>query len=388
MTARFEFVEPLLRMGLDFYAENDSSHPAYAGSGAWTVTDNKVHDLLLSHGVYNEMVSGDGGISVWVGWCMMNNARVFEFFVQTFFPDFYGWCRGCRMYSLFSQPGWWFDPKSVARIFRPDGCFRRDDLREPLWLTGETVYYKLLDAYVAARYSIWYFRVLGQLKCPCRPGCTSGFGKHDRCWSISGPDSWLARLWRRWCENRNAIREAVAAMDDNDLSLPRYTKRGRTSFLEAIDMQRRSTSHLEMQGDPSVERRRRYETQASVRDWLEDVQAGGKDLEKYGRAEQAAFARNRAACQARWSLAGTRRAGYRLSGFTVGPRPEDWNLCWEWDADVEGLARDFWASVEEPIVAMPGSWVDDDNDSCSSEDAGDDIPVRKLDPPACKCSGS
>ena len=62
MNDRFEFVEPLLQMGLDLYAENDYGQPAYTAHGAWAITDPNIHELLLSHGVYHEMVGGDTGI--------------------------------------------------------------------------------------------------------------------------------------------------------------------------------------------------------------------------------------------------------------------------------------------------------------------------------------
>ncbi|KAK3396273.1 hypothetical protein B0T20DRAFT_417304 [Sordaria brevicollis] len=50
------------------------------------------------------------------------------------------------------------------------------------------------------------------------------------------------------------------------------------------------------------------------------------------------------------------RTALFLTGFTHGPRPEDWEIFW--DPSVEDYVEDFWRMIENPPLAIPGSWVD------------------------------
>lgn len=35
---------------------------------------------------------------------------------------------------------------------------------------------------------------------------------------------------------------------------------------------------------------------------------------------------------------------------------------WEWDPDVERYVGDFWRWIEDPPLAIPGSWIDADSE--------------------------
>ncbi|GJC84225.1 hypothetical protein ColLi_07063 [Colletotrichum liriopes] len=46
----------------------------------------------------------------------------------------------------------------------------------------------------------------------------------------------------------------------------------------------------------------------------------------------------------------------RIVGLDYGPRLEDWRLWWA--PEFEAFAAEFWAGINRPRQAMPGSWVD------------------------------
>ncbi len=373
MADRFEFVEPLLQLGLDIYAKNDGGHPAYATHAAWGTSDTAVHKLLLSQGIYDEVVDGADGIPYWAAWCMMRNADVFDFFVKNFFPRFYQMCLCHRMRILLAHYSCTSVPMAIGRIFHPDGHFCRGDLW--FWLPSlkKTVFDILMDAYLSLRSQVLVIRMESQFPgCPCKRECPSSFGEHDLHEQVPEHSPSLANVARQWCEIRLIMRQAVTALDKSELSFPRL-KSGRTPFLEMMAAFRWQIRDFDDENSPPLTnvsryRRWKYEIQEVVRDWLEDVRAGGKDLERYGMIEQALFFCHTASRQGRWSRE-TRRAGHRWTGFTTGRRPEDWKLLWEWDADVEEIAREFWASIEEPVLTVPGSWVDDDDACCTDDHA-------------------
>ena len=58
------------------------------------------------------------------------------------------------------------------------------------------------------------------------------------------------------------------------------------------------------------------------------------------------------------------RAGsikWTILGFSHGPKPSDWQLWWRYPGDQ--LVGIFWSLVEDPELAVPGSWIEDD-ESC------------------------
>ncbi len=361
MQFRPDLVEPLLRVGLDFYAENQNGEPAYKIQ-PWVASDDEtIPRLLLSRGIYDDVVGKK--MTWWTISSMMQNAQVFDIFVQKFFPNFYQSPLKLRLRMLRHSYIRQLDPKVIGRIFHPDGRFRLDDLR---WRarssTGKTTFEHLLWAYFAMRLLIWFVRITGKGICSCTDACRAAFGKHDP--GIS-PITNINVLGHQWSEMRVTMREAVSIVDYSDLCGTR-TGTGRTALIGAMELFRRK---MKGRTSPRQHRHWRHETQEMVRDWLEDLQAAGKDLEVYGRGEMAAFLGQSPSSQARWSH-GSKKAGYRWSGFTVGPRPEDWNLCWEWDPDVEGIVGGFWANIEDPPLALPGSWpeIDDASDSDDLDD--------------------
>ena len=372
MVYRHEFVEPLLRTGLDFHAEYQNGRPAYLATSNFSICDDYIPRLLLSHGIYDEVVES---MTRWTASSMMENAHVFDLFVQKFFPDFYQWPVQHRMQVLGHYRISRLDPRTIARIFHPDGRFRLDDLRRQAGSsTGKTVFERLLEAYFATRFMICLIHLKWQITCMCTDGCTAAFGKHDPGSSRISFD--MTIFAHQWSEFRSTMREVVGTVDYSDLCAVR-TGTETTSLLGAMALFRRATTVSRLRwGDPTSANRHRvlrHEIQEMVRDWLGDLQAAGKDLEVYGRKELTAFLDHKPSRGARWSF-GSKKAGYKWGGFTVGPRPEDWNLRWDWDPDVEGMVGDFWACIEDPPLAVPGSWpvVDDDDDSCCSDDSSND----------------
>ncbi|KAK2044796.1 hypothetical protein LZ31DRAFT_553966 [Colletotrichum somersetense] len=91
--------------------------------------------------------------------------------------------------------------------------------------------------------------------------------------------------------------------------------------------------------------------------WLEDVQSSGTDLEEYGAAVRNLYLENAWLHTWKWEI--PRGRGPRLVELTVGPVPEDWKLHWDWDFDDEEFAGEFWDTVENPPLRIPGGWVDE-----------------------------
>ena len=373
---RHEFVEPLLRTGLDFHAEYQNGRPAYLATPIVSTYDDHIPRLLLSHGIYDEVVES---MTRWTAKRMMQNAHVFDLVVQRVFPDFYQWPLKHRMQVLDHYRVLRLDPRTIGRIFHPDGRFRLDDLRRQAGSsTGKTtVFERLLGAYFATRFMVCRIRLKWQPPCMCTDGCTAAFGKHDPGFSPMGPHPNVYA--HHWSQFRVTMREVVGTVDYSDLCAAR-TGTETTSLLGAMALFRRlmRVSPSQWEGETSARRHRawRWETQEMVRDWLEDLQLAGKDLEVYGGKELTAFLDHKPSRGGRWSFE-SKKAGYKWRGFTVGPRPEDWNLRWDWDPDVEGMVGDFWACIEDPPLAVPGSWPvvdddDDDDDSCCSDDSSNE----------------
>ncbi|KAK2057424.1 hypothetical protein LY76DRAFT_594219 [Colletotrichum caudatum] len=91
--------------------------------------------------------------------------------------------------------------------------------------------------------------------------------------------------------------------------------------------------------------------------WLEDVRSSGIDLDEYGAAVRKQYLENAWLKTGEWEISEDR--GPRLVDLTVGPMPEDWKLHLDWDFDDEEFAGEFWETVENPPLHIPGGWVDE-----------------------------
>ncbi|SPQ26949.1 24cdb28b-fdde-462c-b0a5-5f1faf7bd1d2 [Thermothielavioides terrestris] len=125
---RPEFIEPLLRIGLDFYANPRNALDAYL------LTENYygpkavlIHQAMLSHGVYDE---ADADTSWWAILRMLGNPQVFDSMLANVFPDLYQWPLDSRL-SRLSEIVIVRDTniRLIGRFLHPDGRFRLSDLR-------------------------------------------------------------------------------------------------------------------------------------------------------------------------------------------------------------------------------------------------------------------
>ena len=307
-----------------------------------------LHQLSLSQGVYDKMKESGGA---WVIQRMLGAPQVFDSMVANIFPDFYQWPLEHRT-RLLTCPWRFKDSRSkiVRRLFRPHGGFHPDDLLHRLPETGQTIFQWATESY----YHRWMPIYTGPI-----------WRDHQ----INLFDTVYLK------EVMGLIHDIVAVSQYSDLSAT--GERGRTTaLLEGIRSSTEEATRFWIysgQAYNAHEHRltKRY-AQQLVKDWLEVLRVGGKDLEVFGQAELTILLRHRSSGSPHWS---TKRARYGWKGFTIGPRPEDWHLIWEWNPDVEGFVGDFWEWVENPPLAMPGSWVDDgddDSDWSSDEDEDED----------------
>lgn len=352
---RSEFLEPLLQLGLDFRMGDEPPLQAcfLDGSQGSEAHEVAVHRLLLSHGVYDETAVWTADL---VKLRMMRNAQVFDWFVANRFPDFYQWPLKRRL-AMFHSPGVLALHHQVAsRIFRPQGGFHPGDLHHRIPSTGQTILERITEEYFWLRFYIALFPETRKL--------TFKIGY------------WMKQL-------RLVVRDIAAVAEYSDLNDTLRTKK--TILVNAILWltrqpieEGRTFRHLSVARNGTLARLRKHDIQRWVRDWLEDLQEGGQDLEMYGMGERAAFLHHYPSCSKFQSpgavlypeTRASRRTGHKWRGFTFGPRPEDWNLLWDWDPDVERYVGDFWRWIEDPPLAIPGSWVDADG---VDEDEYDDL---------------
>ena len=353
MEDRFDFVEPLLHMGLDPFVGDNDGQPAYemnvsSGNESQNLA---LHKLSLSQGVYDEVANGGTLSDFWVMQRMMGNLQVFDSI--NVFPDFYQRPLLLRIDILI-----WLqdllDWTTVTRLFRPHGGFYPEDLLHRIPRTGQTIFQWATKAYLYPKREI--HRRMMIVEGPVWGHYFSLFNKED----LEGA--------------RGLIHDIVAVSEYSDLSAT--GERGRTTaLLEGIRSSTGAVTHLWISNGQAynarVHRLAKGRVQLIVKDWLKVLWAGGKDLEVFGQAELTILLRHRSSGSPGWN---TRGARYGWKGLTVGPRPENWHLIWEWDPDVEGFVGDFWEWIENPPLAIPGSWVDDDDDDDSDwyEDEDED----------------
>ncbi|AEO66212.1 uncharacterized protein THITE_2114174 [Thermothielavioides terrestris NRRL 8126] len=361
MVYNWDFVEPLMRAGLDLFAENfKRSRPCdflFTGMAkrAGAAGEVALQRLMLAKGVYDEACEchknpWDSKMALKAAVLMLRSCELFDLFHTNVFPDLYRWplIARAQLFSFYYRP--FVDPKAVARLFHPDGRFRAEDLRYPLCLRGRTVF---------QFYAVTYFMV------------EFDEGRRD---SISPPGPFqpdgYKRYWGRPNPARLVVREMVAALDPSDLSTP-SSKSGNTVLMDGILLWREK---LQCRYQRYCRRRRwKYLMRSVLRYWLEDLKESGQNLEEYGEAEAAAFRRREhVASRLTWppranGVKGSAEGGYRWKGFKYGPRPADWDLIWEWDPLVEELAGEFGACIEETPLALPGAWVEDDGDGSEEQ---------------------
>jgi hypothetical protein len=336
-------------MGLDLSKECASGTPVY-GYRIDTGNGDKsravaLFRLLSSQGIYVDWTDKMAAHQ------MLGNGPVFDWFLANVFHNFYQLPLERRLRILaradFSSD---LDHKVGGKIFHPDGRFRVYDLHHRMPSTGETVLEWLVQRYFGT-WRYWHY-----------------FASMEP-YNSSGPTQGLD--WS-WIQMRLVIRDVVALVEDGELSAV-SAQTGQTVLLEGITSSLdakflRSAFHDEAYNARKHRMWKHTVIQQTVKAWLEDLATAGKDLEAYGKAEHAAILGHILS----HSHPGPRevlldfkqkkyyRAGCRWSGFTYGPRPKDWSLIWEWDPDVGALVGEFWASIEDPPLAVPGSWVDDE----------------------------
>ncbi|KXX73485.1 hypothetical protein MMYC01_209131 [Madurella mycetomatis] len=332
-------LEPLIQMGLDTSARNSTGQMPLDLVTTKIYLDETgtrevaVHRLMLSKGAYDEIAiceapwsAGDSYGYIWIPLQMMANVEVFESFLINVFPNFYQWPLARRLDVLIY--GLMFTPhhKVIGSLFRPDGRFRPEDLY---------------------------------------------------CQTPNGTTFWQEISEWRWNNMRCIIRDIVRLTSPSDFNAE--THEGLSTIL-LVNIRRWRWDPVF--GCPFLEPNAIFPLgpwkgvlKWYMRGWLEDLLAGGKDLELYGRMEMAAFLRQdklRSECWPpqtseywshlipveEWDYMGSSEGGWRWQGFTYGPRPEDWDLIWEWDPRVEEFVGDFWSWIENPPLRVPGAWVD------------------------------
>lgn len=98
--------------------------------------------------------------------------------------------------------------------------------------------------------------------------------------------------------------------------------------------------------------------------WASALRHGGVDLAAYGRRERELARESPGACHAiRRRLHGgmqyleAESHPARIIGISFGAEVADWGMWWA--REYEFFAREFWNMVENPPLAVPGSWEDD-----------------------------
>ena len=302
------------------------------------------HRCMLSHGIYDDIsippnAPAMGGIEELAFSLMAGSVELFNLLYTQVFPDFYQWPLGKRISQL-TRLGFVsvYDRKAVGQFFHPDGHYRSEHVQCIIW-TGETV---------LQRFTSIYFHSKPYLDRKVDVGLRSNLD-HQADW--------------QWNQLRLVIRDMASVADIGDLS----PKDRRTTLVEGILATR---VVLGFANSERVTRRWPWKRhlRECVKPWLEDILEAGHNLEAYGEAEMLAFhhqvlsPRLWAWPPQAWNTRGSSEGPYRWKGFKYGPRPEDWDLIWELDPAVEEFVADFWAWVENPPLAIPGAWVDDEED--------------------------
>ncbi|KAE9572298.1 hypothetical protein CGMCC3_g11631 [Colletotrichum fructicola] len=135
---------------------------------------------------------------------------------------------------------------------------------------------------------------------------------------------------------------------------------------------------------PREKRRGRRNASRAMTYWLEDVEASGIDLMEYGKLEHEMRYRiaisedhGTSSCDDAWWLSEPQPV---LRSFE--PESENWSIWWEPSA--YQFAGEFWYTIENPYLRMPGAWLADSYDepdshfSYDEEHGWDSLHVREL----------
>lgn len=119
--------------------------------------------------------------------------------------------------------------------------------------------------------------------------------------------------------------------------------------------------------------------QRALQVWLELLQEAGVKLSLYGELEKPLldFYRTTTARRSRESsrrAASERRIKAALIGIQYGPKPHDWMFWWREPTD--SFVGEFWKLLEHETPLLPGSWVDDEEDSSDYSDDGGDVDAE------------
>lgn len=282
---------------------------------------------------------------------MMSCPEIFDSIVTNVFPDFYRKWPVKERLRLFQHARLsTVDYRLFARLVRPDGQLRAEDFSITSRASGVTVRHPLLRSLVKQ-----YFK-LGVLLGKFSPSRTVGSGEM---WGI---------LRRRWEQLRAIVREIASAPHSHNVDSQACRERPcLISLCQAIDQAYSHMVHPNFPRPPSRPHWK-YLLRKYIRHLLHDLHAGGVDLVEYGKLQNSVF------CKRLFSMpwpptilclvlppseqGGSEQGGFRFRGFTYGPRPEDWDIIWEWDSPVEEFVRDFWEWAENPPLEIPGAWVD------------------------------
>ncbi|SPO02984.1 uncharacterized protein DNG_05665 [Cephalotrichum gorgonifer] len=103
----------------------------------------------------------------------------------------------------------------------------------------------------------------------------------------------------------------------------------------------------------------RRDTEKSLRLWLADLKLSGVDLMEYGVQEAYAFSHDPWVALQRYGPGVEEPSEWvcELEGFYFGSELQDWHFTW--DMGVEEFVGDFWHSIEDPWLHIPGAWTDD-----------------------------
>ncbi|KAK4249392.1 hypothetical protein C7999DRAFT_12780 [Corynascus novoguineensis] len=330
MVHRFEFVEPMVRLGFELCLENALGMPTYILLSFFTpsmVNRLTIHRLLLLQNAYEDVATWT---SRRVGELMLSHAQIFDWFVANLFPDFYSWPIERRSELL---EGYTrriiIDLEVLGRFFHPDGRLRWDDLGQRIFWEGwQTVFGWLSHLYFL--YCFFLGLAEGALGKPMR---------------------------QTYSHMRRAIRGVILVNEHGDFgAVVTILKRTPTTLASNILFWANHVARKPMCSLPynaKAYRIQKHKIELWLRHWVEDLQAGGNDIEAYGRAEQLVMLQHLFPQDCPKSLS--------QGAITFGPSPQDWIVNWEWDPDVGRFVGEFWAWVEDPPLVMPGAWVDDEN---------------------------
>lgn len=154
----------------------------------------------------------------------------------------------------------------------------------------------------------------------------------DICWSFINPNSTFST---------DAAADLINTMLSAGMSLHTLEGTGHTSLQSIFDDCSWSIP------------RKLWRLRKTLKKWLDLLVRLGIDLQAYGKEESLLYKRERMALNFDLRL---QRRFRKILGFKYGPRVEDWEL-WIFEPS-DKYAGEFWYLIENPILEIPGAWVD------------------------------